>query len=424
MKIVSLGTAGCLTTLIALASPFAARAQDAEAHIDLVLDASADADGARRLARTQASAGDMSGAASTLERALLREPRTGTDADMLRLEYAALLCRLDDRARAQYQLGNVSNANAPEWERVRAACGDIAIPTAQSPASDGLRGAVWAGLAFDGDAYGQIQNDPFIANTPAARDDGVSFVAGLSLQGRGAAGGRSFVYYGADALTKNSILAGPRVHYQVGSARLGFGTALAERGDFMLGGVIRHARLSDAPYVTEYGGQVSVGIRTTPTTRWSIDGEIVAQDYHGLAFGATRDGTRYDVGIVHRQTPDAGARWVLGAAFEAKDARDRTLAYTGGRAFGAVEWPISDNGSYANLSATVRYLDYRDPSLTVRGDREWRGFLRGAIGIAAGSGWFVEPAVSYTTRIIDSPSPQRDYSSVGAELRLVHRFGG
>ena len=116
-----------LVSTAILASPALAQQAD-EAAIDRLIDATTTNEGTLALARELVGNDDLTGAAATLERALLG--RQGAASDAVRLYYASVLCRLDDRRRAMYQLGNVVAADAQGWAEARQACGDVAVPVA------------------------------------------------------------------------------------------------------------------------------------------------------------------------------------------------------------------------------------------------------------------------------------------------------
>lgn len=105
----------------ALAWP--ALAQD---DLDALASASLQVDSGMTLARQQIAAGDLLGAAGTLERLLLGHPVAVPS----RLLYASLLCRLGDRQGAEVELGLLAGkpiADA-DWAEVAAACGAMPRP--------------------------------------------------------------------------------------------------------------------------------------------------------------------------------------------------------------------------------------------------------------------------------------------------------
>ena len=411
-----------LVVALAFAAPAIAQSVSPEAEVDALIDASATNAGTIASARTQAASGDLLGAASALERALLNRP--GSESDDVRLYYATVLCALDDRRRAAYELGNVRDTALAGWQEARLACGDIGVADAAGAArTDGVLGELAVGIAYDGDAYGALATETIIPNLPSRAASGTSVITSARLDARFETGDRNY-FYGGLAFKSKDSLGGPKLDYQVGGARLGFATKLGENADLSLGGVVRHARLLNSPFVTEYGGQMALGLNSGGRARWSIDAEVVQQKYLGGIASALRDGERYDLAIVYTMAPREHASVAFGAALERKDAAQRSLGYSGGRVFAATRLPIAENGTYLGLSATARHIDYRDP-LIGSDLKEWRLFARAAVGFPLGdSNLFVEPAVSYSARSYNAASLLRNYQSFGAELRLVYRFGG
>ncbi len=408
--------------LIAGTAPALAQASP-ETEIDALIDSSATPAGTVTVARSQADAGDLLGAAATLEGALLAEA-SDESADV-RLYYVTILCRLDDRQRAGIELAKIDGAtlSASSWAEVQQACGALPRPAANEGNRRASRLSVElsTGIAYNSDAYGVVANQ---FNLPGALDlsnDGLSFTASLSLDGRAAISGDSQVYYGVSAQTNNSI-SGPDLDYQFGSAWLGY----AYQGDTIgasFGGVVRHGRIAGSPYVTEYGGQADLTARVADTGRIALRGEAVKQDYNFALPGYSRDGGRYDLALEYQGRPGIGTSYVVGAAYELKDADTHVLGYRGFRGYAGLRTPIAANGTYAGLSAIIRHVNYRDTPLIP--DRiETRYFVRGAIGVPIGdSGFAIEGAASYTRRNYNAASLIRDYDSVGAELRLIYSFG-
>jgi len=386
--------------------------------LDQLIDTSATTEGALTLARSQAGSGNLLDAAATLERALLNRP--GTESDLLRLLYATVLCQLDDRRRAAYQIANARLVTATDMAEVRQACGNIVLP--QPTRGDGFAGELAFGLAYDGDAYGALATQLELPTLPSLSDNGLSITTSARIDGRFDSRDDHHFYGGVSFQSKDSV-DGPRLDYRVGGARLGFATRLGNGGsDLWVGGVVRHARLFDRPFVTEYGGQAVIGIATGAVDRVAIAIEAVDQRYHGTAIDRARSGTRYDLAASYQAQPASGHSYVAGVAVELKDADIRTLAYRGGRAFAAASVPIADNGTYLGVSGTARYVDYRSVGATNL--TEWRLYARAAVGLPLGpEGLFAEAATSYTARHYNAASLLRDYNSFSAELRLVFRFG-
>jgi len=113
-----------------LASSPAGAQVDPAAELDLLAQASVEVAPGLALAREQTAAGDLVGAAATLERTLLTHP----DADEARLMHASLLCRLDDRAGAEAELEQLGGRPLGEqaWAQVTEACGPIARPSREA----------------------------------------------------------------------------------------------------------------------------------------------------------------------------------------------------------------------------------------------------------------------------------------------------
>lgn len=396
-----------------------AQAQEAPgADIDRLIDASSTPDGAVTLARSQAGQGDLTGAAVTLERALLDAPPQRAVA--ARLFYVTILCRLDDHERANIEIARLGGLEISQaaWSEAQTACGPIRLPTGnRARSADGVHGEVAIGLAYDSDSYGALLTQ-FDLGLPAIREDGLAFVASAEIDGRSTTGS-GFLYGGLSTLSKDSI-SGPSLDYQLATLRLGYGQQLGEV-ELSAGPVGRYARIDGASFFGEYGGQIGIAL-PGETSRVALHGEIVHQDYAGSTIFFSRDGTRYDLALDYQGQPRAGLNWIIGAGFEDKTAQTTQLGYTGGRIYAAVRLPIDTRGSYAGLSTTIRHLAYRADLLGNR-QIETRYFARAAIGTPIGAGFDVEAAASYTRRDYNQASHLLDYDTIGGELRLVWHFG-
>lgn len=102
------------------ASPALAQS-DPLADLDILADASTDAEMALGLARDQIGEGDLTGAVATLERVLMVHP----ESDAALVLHASLLCRLDDREGAQAELAELGRSGISDqaWADVTEACG-------------------------------------------------------------------------------------------------------------------------------------------------------------------------------------------------------------------------------------------------------------------------------------------------------------
>src|SRR3569832_822217 len=398
-----------------------AMAQDAAVDIDAMIDATGSAAGALKLAHSQADQGDLTGAAATLERALLNGPAM-RDANV-RLYYVTILCRLDDheRARLETTRNDVTRAAPGAVTDARAACGTHDLPAGGSAAANsGVVGNIALGLAYDSNTSAALSPVFALPGVAVPHQDGLSVVASAQVDARAPAG-PGYVYGGLSAMTKNSV-SGPDLDYQLGTLRGGWVVQGSSIG-FEAGALLRHGRLFSHPFYSEYGGQSEISTAAGGNGRVALRGERVHQDYAGSLPLADRDGTRFDLALEYRATLSRSHGWVLGAAFEDKTARTRNLGYAGWRLYAGARLPVSESGTYTALSATVRHIDYRDVALIA--DRsETRWFGRAALGTPLGAGPIdIEGAVSYTQRDYNAASGLHDYDSFGAELRLVRNFG-
>ncbi|MBY0581756.1 MAG: hypothetical protein K2P68_02405 [Sphingomonas sp.] len=410
---------GSIAALAIAMSVQPAQAQERAGDIDAAIDASTGPSQALAYARSQAGQGDLLGAAATLERALFDRTASGT-ADV-RAFYIVVLCRLDDRERALVEAGKFGTTRVGEsaWAEVEQACGAIPRPTAAQVDRRSLTGELSAGFTYDQDNLGAINQFFSAPEFRIPGDDGISFVANLALSARLPAG-RGYVYAAGDALTKDS-LDGPALNYQVFSGRLGYGLQVGA-ADLSFGPVATYIRLQGADLGGEVGGQARLRLPGPGRGQWVTSGEIVYQNYAGSFPFFSRDGTRYDLALHYQKETNAGVSYVLGAGAEYKTAETVELGYTAGRVFGAVRFPLGVRGVYSAISGTIRHLVYRTPDF---GDRqiETRYFVRAALGLPVSiKGVAVEAAGSYTRRDYNIDFLQ-DYSSLGAELRMVWRFG-
>lgn len=389
--------------------------------LDSAIDASSSPDGALQLARQQADGGDLIGAAATLERALLARPKAASAAQ-IGLAYVVTLCRLDDRARAQIELAKIDGGRIgdADWAAAQQACGAVERPAAKTASANAVTGQIAAGFASDSDALGALAVAFDLPGVARVSDDDFSFIASGRIDGRLPLG-ESYLYGGFSGATKNAF-GSSGLDYQFGDVHVGYGRQTDNLG-FSFGGIVQHIRLQGAPFATEFGGQGEVVLPVGERGRVSVRGLAVRQDYVGSLPGFSRDGARYDIAVDYQAATRRGAVWVVGAAFEDKTADTVYLGYRGGRIYSAFRQPIGHAGSYAALSSTIRWVDFRDSLLTAD-RRETRSFTRAAIGTPlGGSGVDFEAAVSHTGRYYNAASLLRDYNSFGVELRLIWSFG-
>ena len=390
--------------------------------IDQLLDASASPDGAMSTARGQIDAGNLTGAAATLERALLAHPDP-TD-EPLRLTYIQVLCRLDDHRRAAVELLRVDGTHLSDsdWAATTAACGPLTRPAAAARASDTtVNGQIGIGLAYDSDLIGALSTVFTFPGAPHLDDGGLSVLTTADVRARFAAGGSGFAYAGVEAISKDSI-SGPYSDFQLGTLHLGGGVS-AGSFDLSAGLVGSYARIFNHDFYGEYGGEAAVAFHAGARNRLKLEGLVVHQNYSlGVPVFFDRDGTRYDAALTwHGEAP----RFVyeFGGAYENKTANTRYLGWEGYRLYAGARAPLTAGGVYAGLSGTYRYVDYRDAPF-VQDDREDRYFVRAAFGVPLNRhGLAVEAGASYQRRHYRDDIFTQDYSSVGGDLRLVWNFG-
>ena len=373
-------------------------------------------------ARQQAAAGDLTGAAATLERALLDDP----DASDARLLYAATLCRLGDAQGARIEIGKLHRqdvGNALFVEANEACGGNLQRPAlVERGTADGVTGEIYAGLAYDHDAAGalSLQSDFFGSSK---RDNGFSLIGGARLAIRSPGYAGSGGVYGGFALASKHELSGPRLDYDIGELRAGFGSGGGRTG-YSIGPVARHIRLSEDPYVTEYGGQGELLLGQDKARRVRLRLEGVHQDYDGRRFpGSDADGIRLDLSAAYEARIGERGYVSVGLAAETKDADGRNFGYRGGRLFVAFQHGFA-NRDYLTVSSTLRHIDFRNGDIIA--DRtDTRAYARLAYAVALGSsGLFAEGAATYTyrrSRLEDAPD-FRTYRSPGAAVRLIWKF--
>ncbi|MEO6580791.1 MAG: tetratricopeptide repeat protein [Sphingomicrobium sp.] len=419
MKLVRSLLRAALLAGAAISAPALAQTeQDIDA---LVAESQSPAD-AIATARQQTAAGDLTGAAGTLERALLEDP----NANDARLLYAATLCRLGDPQGARIEMGKLDRQNLTPamFAEANDACGGaLSRPApAEAGSGSGVSGEVYAGIAYDHDAAGALALQTEFFGS-AKRDDGISAIGGARLAARSAGYAGSGGLYGSFSLTSKHELSGPRLDYDVGELRAGFGSASGEIG-YSIGPVLRHIRLFDNPYVTEYGGQGELLFGRANSGRLRVRLEGVFQNYDGSGFpGNDADGVRLDLSAAYETQVGPRGFFTIGAAGEYKNADERNFGYRGGRLFLAYQHSFA-NRDYLTLSGTLRHIDFRNESF-VPDRKDTRAFARLAYAKAlGGSGLFAEATATYTYRKadVDGFFKLRTYRSPGAEARLIWKF--
>jgi len=375
--------------------------------LDELSEAAEKADMALETATAQENAGNLLGAAATLERALLKHP----EADDVRIAYATLLCRLDNRQSAQVELGMLRSrpTSSAGWNRMLETCGeDFGQFTRRTGR---INGQIRVGIAYDEDAFGELSTFTFL---PPESTDGLAIVTTSQINARVPAGS-AFFYGDLFAQTHNDI-SGPDSDYQFGDAAIGFGI---ENGasEFSVGGLVRHGRISGDKYLTAVGGEARASFRVGTKSRLTLRAEAVDEDFvTGLL-----DGWHYTGQIAYEVHPTLRSSIFVAATAETKSAEFKFLGYDAFGIAGAVEFPLSEGGTYAKLSSTLRRVNFQNEEF-FEDRREWRLYLRGAVGVPlVGRSLYLEGAARYRSRE-NSQQFVDDYSSLGADLMLVWRF--
>ena len=386
-------------------------------------------------ATAEANAGNLLDAAAALERILLAHP----DWSQARLLYAVVLYRLDDLQGADRQLRQLGAAPLSPLQRAEVAKYRRLIAGHRSQGQ--VSGELAAGLTYEGDALGALFSQLDLTGPSPGAAGGSATVSGrldgsLKLTPDG-----DLSAYGSISGYDKSSLWGPSDNFQFGEIQAGLsGSTLM--GSWKAGGVVRHYRLLDQPYLTEYGGRIGASVRLNTATSIDLSSELVHQDFDEPEIDALqsilngdRDGWRYDgsIGVTHRFSATASGS--LAAGYEHKSAGYQPFAYSAPRVEAAYS-ALLGRGAYLNLFGQVRWVDYAaaDPILLFGVKRkDTRSYGRVALGAplsaftpAGATGdvrenLILEWAATYTRR--DASAPVADYSSFGTELRLIWRFG-
>ena len=384
-------------------------------------------------AKQRAAAGDLIGAAAALERLLLARPNWHA----ARLFYAATLYRLDDLQAARRELALLKGV--PLTPDQQGQLTKFEKLTERRDATTRFAGQASVGFAYDSNAVGSLANAVNLGAGFPIGDDGLSIVTAANLEAATKLSGSSELYASIGALSKTDI-SGPDQRYVRADASLGVGFVAGGFG-VRIGGLVRDVSIFGNHYEFDYGGRVELTRRVNPRLALNASLEVVDQKYDepvgsiAPTTGDGRDGTRIDgtVGLTTRLTARQTFAFEIG--YEDKDADYEPFAYHGPHAYAAYS-ALLGRGSYTSLAASVRrYIyDSPDPLFTSVKRKDTRTFVRLALGAplsaftASGSTadfrerLRLEGALSYTRR--DSRTPYLDYDSVGAETRLIYRFGG
>lgn len=406
---------------MAIGSPGAHAREDAALReIDEEIDASALPDKALALARKQAEEGNTSTAVATLERVLMHHPRE----DTVRLYLVTLLCRLDSRAAARRQLGELANpkADSPARAEATAACAPRPPKPARNSAAEtsGTRGRLSAALMVDSDLENELKTQFDLPNA-VSRQSGLSLGADVELAHRMALGKTDFLVAGLSGQLKEA-LAGPSSGYGIGGLRLGYGFVRSGLR-LTVTGTYQHVWLNGDSVLDEYGGQLQAAFRTGARARLVVTADIVHQQLARSSGGPRPlDGERYGMRANFTLQPKPGTLLSFGAGLQYKDARGRTNSYLAPLVSAEAQFPLDRAGLYARASLRFRRVFYEAEAGSGRRESQIAGqFVLGKH--IAGPRLAIEAAARYGSRIYNATSGLANYHNATGELRLIWRFG-
>lgn len=414
-----------------VAATTTAAAQD----FDAVLAAPDDVELNLSYAREQARLGNLSVAASTLERLLINGP----DRHAVRLYYAVVLYRLGDYQNARAQLKQLEGAPLTPQQRLEADAYTRRVN--QELATSAFSGSLSAGVVYEDNASGAYFTQFDFFGAPV-EESGTSSELSLTLEGRTNIGSsRVWEAFVSTRLVDRSNFDGEGVDFQTGNLQLGV-TRTTRLTVANLALVARQVRLEGDPQLTEYGVRGDVSWRATNATTLRGRFEAVNQDFEeplidSVAFflGGTRDGDRFLIGASLSHKATSRTTVDLGVDYESKDADYEPFGYSGPRVWASWDHRF-DKGVYITASGSMRWLEYDAPDdffLFGETREDERANARLALGAplsaftrAGATGDYredvtLEGAFTYGKR--DSTSPIADFDGWGADLRLIWRFG-
>ena len=386
-------------------------------------------------AREQARLGNLSLAASALERILISAPNRHS----VRLFHAVVLYRLGDLQGARDELRRLEAVELTALQRAEANSYARRIELGQARRS--FSGSLSAGVAYENDAAGAYFTAFELVGAPPP-EEGVSSEVSLVLEGRADIGtSQVWEVYGTGLLYDHSAVSGAAIDFQRAGLEVGLArTTRLSRS--RIAGLVRHVRLMGEPQLTEAGVGGDSRWRVTNATTLSLRAEAVSQDYDepgidalsGL-LGGDRDGERYSagVGVNHRFTSRTTVDASLG--YEVKSAGYGPFGYAGPRLGLSIDQRL-DTGVYVFANASARWIEYDEADTVFLGGAtrdDVRTHARIALGAplsafstrgATGDireNVTLEGAVNYSRR--GSSPPLADFDGWGAELRLIWRFG-
>jgi hypothetical protein len=399
---------------------------------DQVLAAPDDVDLNMAYARSEIAQGHLLSAAAAYERILIVRPEW----DSVRLAYAKVLLKLDDRPGALEQLRlietrNLSAAEKQEAGRLRRRL--------EGNSRNSVTGYIAAGASYQSDAYGQFYSQ---FNLPALvrREPGSDAVVSVSVDDvlklsdrRPLSAYFSFVGY------EQATISGPDTRYQVVEARSGLSEADG-RTAWRIGGLYRHYWLFGEPYVSEAGGQASFAWTVVPKLTVRSDVEAVWQGFHeplvvqALGGASGHDGPRTDVNLSVNFRPWRQDVAMLQGGHESKGASYRPFAYDA--PYVRASYGVSlNNAGWAWLTGEARRVNFREGDPIYLGGARRTDVLRSVrvewdapLGRLLDRGGRRKPldnltlqaSVGYDHR--RTSAPLAGYESVGGRLLLAWQF--
>jgi len=387
-------------------------------------------------AREQARQGNLSVAASTLERLLINEPNRHS----VRLFYAVVLYRLGDLQNARAQLDQLETAPLTPQQRAEASAYSGRVDDGLATSS--FSGSLGVGVVYEDNASGAYFTQFDFFGAPP-EESGTSSEVALSLEGRTNIGSsRMWEAFARTRLVDRSNFDGAGVDFQRGDLEVGL-TRTTRLTEMNMAVIARQVRLEGEPNLTEFGGRADFGWRYTNALTVRGHVEAVDQDFEeplidflSFVLGGDRDGTRFNIGASVNNRFTARSSFDLGVDYEAKDADYAPFGYSGPRVWGAFDHRF-DKGVYVTASGSIRWVEYdeEDPFFLGVGitREDTRANARIAVGAplsaftAAGATGdpredvVLEGALTYGRR--DSTRPNPAFDGWGADLRLVWRFG-
>ena len=377
-------------------------------------------------ARQQIEAGQLSDAASALERMLF----ANRDWDSARLLYALTLLRLDDRAgaarEAQLLAGRpLSARNTALLARIN---DRLAGASARVSTGDDWSGRIALSGRYDDNAGGVFGDIVFGGNDRPDESAQLQGVVQFTTP-VGSAGTSAFMR--ADTTL--------RVHDTESGSDLGvLGFAGGLRGasgrvNWTLGARADFIDIGKRSYLDQAGITGRLGFDVADTFTLGVGGSWLDEDYAelpGSPNASDRSGGRLSVGPFIDWQPFQSLRVTASAQYQDKTARDDSLAYDGYRLSLGGRLAVTDD-VYLTALGAYRQLDYKADNVFVfpagpRKDEYWRA--RAAIGVNAAGltgrealrPFSIEAVFNHSAR--ETNIPGRGFDNSGGELRLIFDF--